>query len=270
MGWVDAYPKILAELTRKRGQYAPNIPRLTKADMVGTLAQYSTSLANALSTVADRIARSEFATASGVFIPLGAIASANTLTPQTYLSECVAPNKTTPWKRTPSKLTDDQLIKLAGLSPSGTYEPVRDPTILRNEQTELIGFLRGAVADYQRALDQIAYAVSFYPLQTTAPQDTCKLFLSSVRALGSDLDVLGENPPTTFGQDVRGALAASTDASAKALETVGNAAGRAAGFVGNAVGNVAGSALSGFFDKANLVTLAVAGVVGYVAFKRFV
>jgi hypothetical protein len=269
MSWAIAHARIVAELSaRASGSYDERTPKMSVRDMVAFLAMYTPSLAGAITRVADRIVRSDFATSDGVLTVGSAYhaGSIDTIDAMTYLSTGVGLARA-PWKRSITMTeTQTNRARLAGLDPETvTYEPVRDGSLLRNDQTELISFARQAVADYDKALSQISSAVWLYP-SSICSEAICKSFVSALRALSSDLEVLAENPPTSWSQDVSGALGHALDKSEAAVVALGEKAGAAAGRVGNLVGDVAGKTLGGFLDSANLLTLAVAGAVAYVVF----
>lgn len=277
MGFTDEYPKLVAELVRRNGKYEAGVPRLRVADMLAVLGLYSRAMLSAIPRIATSgIVRSDFVTEDGIWTaPAGTarspwlLATADTISPAQYLTESIGIEGAA-WRRTPSKLTDEQInkAKLAGIAASKiTYEPAREGALVRNDQAELVHFLRQTIADYDRALGAATLAVLLYP-SSPASIELCKSFLSAIRAAGADLDVLAENPPTTWGADVRGALGAALDASEKAVVTIAEAGGSAAAWIGNAAGKVAGAATAGFFSTANLATLAVAGVVGYIAIQK--
>ena len=263
MGWIETYAQLVKALTAKNGSWTSAVPKMKTSDMVALLGMYTTGVVPAVERVADAIIPSNYATAEGESLVAG-VGGAFTLMgldapkidARTYVSKTVGLDGA-PWKR--------YLSAGASIDKSTTYEPVRDPSLLRDNQLEQIGFVRQLMADYQRALDASAAALATYNLGF-ANQDRCAVFLSSIRSTGADLDVLAENPPTSLSDDLAGALRAATDKSEAALVSVGNAVGKAAAEIGNVAGQVAGSFGAGFFTKAGVLTLAVAGVAAWVAF----
>lgn len=272
--WADALAPMVATLAGKNGRYDTNTPKLRAADMLALLGILSRSLPSAIERVCDGgCVRSDFAGPDGLYQApsnLYALGSMQPLSSADYLFNAIPPG-TTAWKRTPSKLTDAQIAaaQFVGIASNKiTYEPVRYGSLIRNDQLELVSFVRQAIDDYQRASNQITNAIVTY-FGLTASSDVCKAFMSAVRELASDLDVLGENPPTTLAQDVKGGLKEALTASENATVKIAAAGGAAAGWAANQVGKIAGGAVAGFFDSANLMTLAVVGVVGYVAIGKY-
>jgi len=267
VGWVETYPLIVAELVRKNGSYEAKVPRMRASDMMAFAGLYTRSVISAIERSSDQIVRSDLINDEGIFSAnvIAVIASFDAITATQYLSQSSPTDK--PWKRTPTKLTDAQIARahVAGIK-AITYEPARSSTIVRNEQLEQLSFLRQTIADYQRALDQVVNALYLYPF-SNASADICKSFLSAIRALGSDLDVLRENPPTTLAQDVSAGLGVALNRSAKAVETIGEAAGKTAAWVGDQAGKVAGATLGGFFEQATVLSILVIGAVGWIALR---
>jgi len=273
MGFADEVPKVVAALAAKSGRYDERTPKMTATQMCAVLGLFSQPLPAAIRRVCDAgVQRADWVASDGAWqapASVQAFAWQDTISAEVYLFQSVAPSYYAPWQRTPSKLTDEQIFKAKAAGVVALYEPARMPSAVRNDQTELVSFVRQTVADYERALGNIGSAIRLYP-GTVAGMEICQSFMSAIRSFASDLDVLHENPPTTWGQDVKGALGAALTASEDAAVDIAKAGGNALAWAGNVAGKVAGAAASGFFSTANLTTLAVAGVVGYIALRRYV
>lgn len=261
MAWSDTYPKIVAALIAKNGQWAPGIPKLKSADAIGTLAAYVGSLRAGIERAADGIAPSIAVTGEGVhqvpsshaFDPL----AQKTISVAGYISKCT-PVAGNAWKR----FAPDQPYVTS-------WEPYRDPSYVRDEQTEQIYLVREAMDKYQSALNAISIGATISDLagDGTWRVDPCKIVMQKLRLLGSELDNMGANPPTTLSDDVKGALHDATTASEGALKSVAKGAGKVAGELGNVAGDIAANFAQGFLAQASLVT--IAGVVAFIAYKRF-
>ncbi len=273
--WVDSLKVVQDTLARKNGRWDERTPKVRASDMIAVLGLYSRALPGTIAKRADMgCVRSDFVTSDGLFQARSGLVHITTLDAignEQYVFQTVAPSSAVAYKRTPSKLTDAQIemARKAGIAvKSITFEPARTSSYFRNDQTEQMTFLRQTIYDYQRALDQIALAVTMYP-GVLASQAIGKNFWLGMRALTVDLEVMAENPPTGLLADIKGSFGAALEASEAATVELANKAGSAAAWVGNAAGKVAGAAASGFLDSANLATLVVAGIVGYVALQRW-
>jgi hypothetical protein len=291
MAWADSYPAIVAELTRRNGAWSQGVPKMRIHDMVAVAGIYGASVIAAVKRIAQGIPRSDFVTSDGL-LDNGALARYqapyDTIDAPTYVTAAAPANVSTPWKRTPRKLTDLQKRRADVLGIKVvTYEPCRFPSdgvpVLgvigvtlgdRNPQLELIHFLRQLMADYQRALDRITLATlvyggaGFYD-DAFAGRDACEMVLQAFRAMNGDLDTLAENPPTSLSQDIRGALGEALDASKEATKDIAHAAGKAANYIAETGGEVGASFLDGLFKNATVTSLAILGLVGYVALKKW-
>lgn len=241
--WTSKIPAIISTLSGRNGRYDERTPKMSMADMAGLIGMYAQTFPSAIHRVCPVITRSEFVDESGELIS-DIVGNSINFSPEVYLFQWI-PTGATAWIRGPGGV--------------GSFQPAARSEYVDN--SHLRSFLRDAITDYQRCLAQVAAAIQSYPTgMASAP--ICRLFMSGLQAFASDLEVLGENPPTTFADNFKGAVSAALDASA-------HAAGEIAAGAGNVIGNVAGSVASGFFSSANLTTIAVAGVVGYVALKRY-
>lgn len=247
MSWVSTYPQVIAALAQKNGRYDATTPKLSPSDMVAVMGLYGGSIVSALRGHTD-----------GLYV-YGSVGSDGRVLydyapqiPADVYTFASVPSSAIAWRRQPQH--DNPFFR--------SYEPGRKGNLLRSDQLEQVAFTRQMIDDYQKALDAITLALHAYPYGGTCARDFCASFLSKVRALGGDLDVLAESPPTTFSADVRGALGVALNAST-------TAAGELAAKIGNVAGEVVGNVAGGFFGAASLTTLVVAGLVGYVALKKY-
>jgi hypothetical protein len=264
--WVERVQPLVNELAAKRGRYRTNVPKMRVSDMVALQGIFTRGVIASIERVTSGIYGSGAVTDDGlVNIKLGI--PPMRLSAQRYVSETVCPYKGSPWKRTPSNLSDEELAAISFFGAAvATFEPARDPSYWRNEQAEQVGMCRQLMAEYQRALDQVTLAIVSYSW-TLASEDICAAFMTAIRQQAASLDNMAENLPTELSADLKGALTAALRASEDATAGIANAAGKTAAWAANQVGRAAGAAADGFFDSANLLTLAAAGVVGYVALK---
>jgi hypothetical protein len=274
MAWVAAIAPIVDSLAARNGRYNERVPKMRPSDMVALVGIFSQSLPTAIDRIAGKVTRSDFVSSDGLFSPpasLALMATMDMISSADYVFRSVPPSSSAFWRRTPSSLTDAQRNKarLAGIAGAPTYEPARDGSVVRNDQLELVTFLRQTITDYQRAIDAAGQAIALYPMNQIASVDLCTMVLRAVRELAADLEVLAENPPTTLSSDVKGAFGVALKASEKATVELANAAGDAAAHAANLAGEVAAAAAGGFLNAANLATLAVTLAVGYVALRRY-
>jgi len=269
MAWSDTYPEMIAALSAKLGVIAPGIPKLTNVDAIALLSPYVASLRVAIEARVDAIMPSPIVDGDGLFAPKDfdtlALYGSRAITVAGYISHCT-PVSGSAWKRYASDQPD---------VPS--WEPCRVPQgvdfplgikIERNAQPEQIVLVREAMDQYQTTLNMMSVATSFYPYDDLVwTQDMVATLLKSLRMLGSDLDNMSANPPTTLEQDVSGALDHARHESEAAAAAFAKGAGKAAAEIGNVAGDVAGSFASGFLGKASIVTLGA--LVAFVAYKRF-
>lgn len=245
MAWSDTYPKIVATLAAKNGQWSAGVPKLTSADAIGTLAAYVGSLRVGVERATDGICPSSYVDADGIKrINVGVAPS---ISVAGYISKCT-PVGGNAWKR---YAADQPLVP--------SWEPFRDSTYIRNEQSEQLYGVREAMDAYQSAVNAITLGANLYR-GVVWGEDPCKVALQKLRVLGSDLDSLAANPPTSLTDDLKGALDAASHASAKA-------AGKLTADVAGLAGDLAGDFASGFFGSATFTT--IAAIAAYVAYKRF-
>lgn len=230
-------------MSGRNGRWDERTPKLSVGDMAALIGMYAQTFPRAIYRVCPVITRSEFVDESGELIS-DQIGNAVNFSPEVYLFQWI-PVGSVAWIRGPGGVGSFQ--------PASRWSPV--------DNSSLRTFLRDAINDYQRCLTAMASAIQLYP-STLASADLCRAFMGGLRSFAADLEVLGENPPTTFADNFKGAIVAALDASA-------NAAGEIAAGAGNLVGDVAGSAASGFLSAANLTTIAVAGLVGYIVLKKY-
>lgn len=275
----SVYPKVIDELRKKRGTYDDATPRMQLADMFAVLAMLSGSLSVTAKQVADRFPRSDFVDASGMLRIDNVVTQLgyDQIDVDTYLFGATRASGQPAWRRavtSPTQAQQDRANATPWDSSSHAlvYEPARDPSVLRDEQLEQIAFLRQAVDYYDTALGQVSAATFVFKsnaLSGLTGKAIIDVFLRAIRQLGDQLDAMGEYPPTTLAQDVRGALGYALDESAKAAEAVVEQGGKAAAWVANETGKLAGAAANGFLSSANLTTLAAVGVVAIVMLKKY-
>lgn len=257
MGYVAQYPALVAELLRLRGSLGTDskgnaVPSLTGDDTVGVLALYASGLVNAIASRA-KVVLAEYVDASGIVPPLRVPFVMHS--PQSPRAFLAAPATSIAWKRT-----------IAGAA----WTPAREGSDLRDPQAEQVYFLRESITTYEAALRATVQGFELYgswvdrtKVSVKLSRDQVSAFLASVRSLGTSLDVMGENAPTTLMQDLRGALKASAGATGEALKEGADLAGRVAAGVSNTLGEMTGNFLEGFLKNAGLLTLVIAGIVVY-------
>ena len=275
MAWSDTYPRIVAELARKNGQWSPGVPKMQSSDAVGTLASYVASLRIAIENSCHGIAPSVVVGADGIIDlggNLGNIALANArISVAGYISNCT-PVGGNAWKRfapdqpniaswepfrAPSLTSDDPLTEFfTGLLGAGS----------RNEQPEQVQLARAAMDTYQATIEVVNVNALLYR-GVTWGEASCSTFLRKLRLLGGNLDQMHSNPPTTLTDDIKGALNDAKNASEQATKDVAHGLGKAAGDVANLSGGVLSEFLNGLFGSVGTVGLAV--IVAYVAYKVY-
>jgi hypothetical protein len=269
--WVDQIPKLVSLLSKKNGSYDEKTPKMKASEMLATIALFSGALPSAIRRVMPYVTRSEFVKDGIYRLPgdLLLIGTLDEITHERYVFNSVPVTGQPAWRRTPGDLTATQMYKAraAGVKGEVSYEPARKPSV-SDDKVEHIYFVRESIDVYQAASNQITLAIVLYPTDGIIGQNICTSFMKSVRALAVNLEVMEENPPTTIAEDVRAAFGVAAEASAVALQDVADAAGKGAAWVANQAGKIAGSAVGGFFDGANLTTLLVGGIVGFVALKK--
>lgn len=273
MAWLDQVPKIVDALAKKNGgRFDSKTPFLRVGDMPAVLGLFSSSLPTAIRRIADAgTIRSDFVTSDGLVRSATSVVGlhdAHKISVEGYLFASYPASSSNAWKRIPN----DGGPTPPGIEPVGnTFEPARHRAIVQDDKLTHITFLRETISAYQRANDRILEAVGLYGLfgaTRSVMESIARSFFVSIRDLAGSLDVLQENPPTTFSQDAKKALGAALDASAEATAAIAQGAGEAAAWAGNVAGKVAGSAAGGFLEGANLTTLAVAAIVLYAWVRR--
>ena len=268
--WTSQIATLTNALATKNGRWDERTPKMRPTDMIAVLGMISAGLPTAIRRVADAgVLRSDSVGDDGLWKFAGLGADADPITAEVYMFSA-SPIGAIAWKRSPDVLSDAQRARaqLVGIK-TPTWEPARMPTYVRNAQAEQIAYLREAIDDYQIALYKVADTVRMYIGNTIASADYCKPFMVAVRSLAVDLEVLAETPPTTWAQDIRGGLDAAKTASEGAVKDLAEGAGNAAAWAANTAGQIAGAAAKGFWETADLTTILVAGVVGYVALGRY-
>lgn len=126
-----------------------------------------------------------------------------------------------------------------------------------DEAAQVLIFVRQMIADYQSCVRASASAISANAADTTAacPVEDLSTFLTAIRKLCLDLDVLHSNPPIN---DFLGAL---RYALGKTSEFIGKAAADVAAEVGKEAGIVGGGLTEGFLANAGVLSIIVVGIV---------
>lgn len=259
--WAESVAPLVTAVAKVNGRYDERTPKLKASDMISMLGNFSRHLPSQITRIASAgVLPSSTVTDEGT--PAGGLSAFIVpMNPSDYLFHSTAPDSKTAWRRIPGDST------IASAPIPATWEPARERSLIRNDQLELLTFLRQSINDYQRASDQITF--SLIMSGTVASEAASKSFMSALRAFASDLDVLQTNPPTTLAEDIKGGAKAAAAASAEATTKIAEAGGNAAGFVANQIGKAAGAAASGFLDSANITTLLVGSLIGYVALRRY-
>lgn len=251
-----------------------NVPNISSLDTVALLGVITPVLARAITNFCSQTghagsiaARSDLVDSTGAFldIPLEAIVDPDTAflnDVKVYLQNQPDPTyqgqtSAAPWRRYPvfaalPSAGDDTIqsyeVYSGGVS-SISNQSQADNTVLQS--------LRQAIADWQRMVQASASAIYANSADTTnpAPLDDVSEFMSALRGLCSDLDVLQENPPALSVVDaLRDALAKASEFTGKALADVSDELGKQ---IGIALSNFS----SGFIANAGIVSIIVVGLV---------
>lgn len=286
--WGASYQALVTELARQYGwaDEQKRIPYMIGGELLAILALYTGPVQNAVARASDRIVLVEFATEDGLFDPpigspnavsvgitdslsieklqLDQLSKKGDIDAARYVAAVGLDAQ--PWRRSVTLTGDETKAQLAFRAwASSTYEPVRDPSF-RNPQLEQISFVRQMMSDYQGALLSANVGIALYR-NTKLSRDAAKSFLDKLVPLGSSLDVLAENPPTTLGQDIKGALKSAVTASEGALQNIAEGAGATAAWLAEQAGKVAAAGGKGFFDNIGVTGAAVAAIAAYVYLK---
>lgn len=246
MGYSDTYPELVAKLAAAKGSTGKDasgypVPIMTAQDMVAVAALYFPGFAAGVRKTCSGVFVTDLVNDDGVVMIPGAENAQ--ISAEEWLSG-VPLDDTKPYQRIPP----NSITRTS-------FEPGRTPNFLVSDETDLIKFTWAAAYQWQTALETGAACMLIYGTRPVSAAQAAT-FLASIRSLGSSIDVLGENPPPGFLDLLPGALHAALNASAKS-------AGELAAGIGNVAGDVAGDFLGGLFSSANLVTLAILGVVAW-------
>lgn len=139
------------------------------------------------------------------------------------------------------------------------YAPYLNASFWDSEEHELMSFARQTMVPWQSAIDAAALMLSGAAMAgDVADSDASRVLLDSIRKVCSQLDVIGENPPTSTWDKLKGAARA-------AITETEQFAGKAAAQLAEEVGKAAGNVASGFFDQAGITSLIVAGIAVKIA-----
>lgn len=255
-----------------------NMPAISSLDTVGLLGALTPSLVSALNRFSQSTGHpgsvaviSSAVDANGVLNVLekveeilssGGIETGLTIADaKTYLQYQPDPtysgqSTASPWKR----YSPWSAVPSTGNDTLQSYEPYSTTSEWQSQNDSnaaVMGLLRQAISDFQGCVDASASAIYTNSANATAacPVSDLQEFLSKLRALCSDLDVLEENPPEI-------SLKAALDyAVGKSSEFVGKAAAEISSEIGKQVGNVGGNFLSGFLENAGLLSVIVVGLI---------
>jgi hypothetical protein len=252
--WLsDWYPGVVTAMRGLRGDGATGtdgnvMPLFQASDGIPVLGQISPGLVSAVRGYLkqDRVPRSDIVSADNIADILSGIADASTdgtssISVAEYVSGVGYPGAA--WRRSNS---------IGG----ELYEPFSV-----GFEYDLLTFVRQAMSDWQRAVDSAAIMLSnAVNASDIADQEASATFLSALRALCTDLDILRENPPMSTLDKLKGATRAAVD-------SVEDFAGKSAAQASEEVGRLAGNVSSGFFSQAGITSLVVAGIAVYLFVK---
>lgn len=232
----------------RAGADGVTMPLLHASDGISVLGQLSPGIVNAVSRFSTQmrtpIVRSDAVDSDGTLvIDQTNIGSLQSISAKEYVAGIGYPGQ--PYMRAPTAGAD-------------LYEPAILHNAITGDENQLLSFVRQLMGDWQRAVDAAAVMLSLAATSDDiADSGAVSVFLSSVRALCSDLDVLNENPPLTTADKIKGATL-------DALHTTEKFAGEAAANIAQEAGTLAGNVAEGFFAKAGVTSLVVAGLAVYL------
>lgn len=162
----------------------------------------------------------------------------------------------TPWKRFPDPSGQDTTMSYEVYSP-------QNPN-LRTSSAQVVIFVRQMISDWQACIRASSAAIlsNAADVTKTCPDDDLYTFLSSVRKLCLDLDVLKSNPPPviSIAEALRRALE-------KTSEFIGKAAAEISKELGKDVGIVGGGLTEGFLANAGILSIIVIGILVHLFLK---
>lgn len=273
MGWLDQwYPNVIATISQIRGvgptSGATPTALLSGLDTIAVLGQMSPGVIGAIRSFenqqhtdySDRVFASEALSSGGRPLFGPALASGT----GTSVAEYVAGHGDWPtaWVRSIDKVTATDpgvfgINKALGIPDTHIETRTYEVWIL-NDEDQLFNYVRQMLNSWQRACDASAAALNSNPdTAAVVASDQLVTFWTCVRTLASDLDVLQENPPVSYGDRL-------TQATKDALQKTEQFAGEAAAALSEEVGKAAGNVAEGFFGQAGITALLVAGIAVYL------
>lgn len=249
---------MIAALIQIRGEAARDpvghrLPMITPLDTIAVLGRFSPMLATAIGGLQDHHGAPrgaiDVAHVDGDGLLIGGLAAAsavaNRISITDYLSGYGVPGRAYERKKAPTASTRYTFYV-------GEFLP-------NVAETFLVVAHRQAVAEWQRGIDASVAALRNSPTditRTIQPADNAA-FWTAIRQLASSLDAIHANPPEDVFSRIKGATS-------DALDKTGHFVGEAAATISNKVGEIAGQAAEGFFSKAGLTSMVVAGLAVYM------
>lgn len=145
------------------------------------------------------------------------------------------------------------------------YAPWYSNTVIANGYPAILMLVRQAIADWQRMVAASSSCLLIASANATSPADMDSLseFMSALRALCSDFDVLNESPAKLDG--IADAL---RDALGKTSEFIGRTAADIAGEVGKQAGIIGAGFSGGFLENAGVLSIIVVGIIVHLFLAR--
>lgn len=274
MTWSDKwYPETIASLKQLvgdgangyDGQPMPNLSALDTVAILGIVTKATISCIDKYNQSNNRVStelaavRSDGVDSAGNIAGVEMVSTTPYIDAKTYIgyqpdvSE-IGLTSAAPWKRFPPSPPYD----------GGAVEAIQSYEVYWSSYNSVysnaaeLDFVRQLISDYQRMVDSSVAAIQSNPSNTTAPADVDALgrFLSSLRGLCADLDVLNDVPP---------ALASMTSALKFALAQTAEFVGKASAEIANEVGKEAGiigqNLTEGFLQNAGILSFVVLAIV---------
>jgi hypothetical protein len=259
---TDWYPAVLAAMRSLRGDGTTGtdgnvMPLLLPADGIAILRQVSPGLISALTAnsrlngdgFAGKAVRSDLLDEDGTLYPLVAMSRAGADGGFISISDYVAGIGFPGYAYRRSLVLGGDLYEIFLID------------ALTGTESQLLSVCRQAVGDWQGAVDAAAVMLSMAAsTDQYADNGAVSAFLSRLRGLCSDLDVLRENPPVTPADKVKAAAVS-------ALHDTEQFVGQAAADIAAEAGTGAGLVAKGFFAEAGATSLAVAGLAVYLVIR---
>lgn len=253
-----------------RGWGAPDsrgvrMPCLTGLDTIGVLGQLSPSVVSAVRTFQRQVNGNDLANFVVESSEVGSDGHPDTGTGHQILDGITGSNAFVAWQARVGRLEITQYVAGYGYAPhaykrsvipgTSTFEPFYVSRLIVSDEDQLYSFVRGLMADWQRAIDASAAAIQSVSNDTAGLIGPAQLrtFWGCITSLCSSLDTLEENPPVTDSEKLKGAAL-------DALHKTEAWAGQVAADLANEVGKAAGAVTKGFFSGAGALSLVVAGL----------